>query len=329
MANSVDITGLLSYTEQRQKELLTNHIIGAEFAQKISLDFKIHSNKTYPKIVVKSNSKAYDGIHDAEANKIVLSETAIKVNVLQDDYSFDPEQYRHTFLGEGVDISGNVVPLMQLKLEKIIADNIAVMNQSIIWNAATNRPGTDPSRLRQTNGFAEMIRLSLLSPTSGIRQIATGALTTGSGLGNSSSVVEGNIQNKIFLMDNESPLQLAMKPRIAYMSYENYYKIVDDQCRRYLGKKEADLFTTGPNGDGIYAEKSQGMLKYEPCHFMGLSNRVAITTKENMIYGTDIGLDTFGLFSTDSNVYKVDLGFKMVYGFHIPDFPAMTVNDLA
>lgn len=322
--SSVDVADLDDFINDHQAEIAMEYLIGAEFATKVTLDLNVKNKKAYEKLVVTSGLKPYDGNHNAEANKIKWSDRLITVEVLQDDYDFDPETFRKKFIGATANITGGEIPRKQEMLSGIMKKNVSILSNEIIWGASTARPGTDPARLRQTNGFAKQIVDLVADSNSGIIIKPTGNLTLGTGFGGGSPVW-GNIIEKIDEMDEGSNLQLANECRLAYMSYANFNKY----CQEYKGRWPlGNIFTEIDGMKSVYTDSSQGMLKLEPCRFMGNSNRVIITPKKNLVFGTDIQSPDFSVFTTKQDVYKLDLGFKMVYGMLVVDPAAMVVNDL-
>jgi len=323
--SSVDVSALSDFINDHQQDIAMEYLIGAEFAEQVTLDLNVSNKKAYEKLVVTSGLKPYDGVHNPEANKITYSERVITVEVLQDDYSFNPEAFRKKFFGDGANITGGENPRMQEQLSAIMKKNVSILNNEIVYGASTARPNTDPARLRQVDGYGKQITDLIADSNSGIIVKATGTLTTGTGWGGSSTVW-GNIIEKIDLMDEGTSLQVANEPRLAYMSYGTFNKYVQEYRNRWpLG----NLFTQINGITGVYTETSKGLLKLEPCRWMGTSNRVFITPKKNMVFGTDIQSPDFSVFSTIPGVYKLDMGFKMVYGMLVVDPAAMVVNELA
>ncbi len=322
--SSVDVSALSDYINEHQAEIATEYLIGAEFATQVTLDFNVSNKKAYEKLVVTSGLKAFDGIHNAEANKIVFSERTIQVEPLQDDYTFQAEAFRKKFIGDKVNITGGEIPKMQEQLSGIFKKNVSILNNDIIYGASKARPNTDPSRLRQIDGYGKQIADLVADGSSGIIIRPTGTLTTGTGWGNSATTY-GNIIEKIDDMDEGTSIQIANEPRNAYMSYPTYNKYIAEYKRRW---PTGNIFRNSNGVDAIYTDTSKGMLKLEPCRWMGASNRVFITPKKNLVFGTDIQNPDFSVFTTQQTVYALNLGFKLIHGVLIVDPAAMVVNEL-
>lgn len=322
---SADVTALNDFINEYSPDIAHEYLIGAEFANQITLDLNVSNKKAYEKIVVTPSLKPFTGDFSAETNKIKFSERLMTVEVLQDDYTFNAEQFRKKFIGMGYDITKGEIPLFQMQLEAIMKKNVSIINTSILYGASTTRPVGDPAYLRQVDGFEKQITDLIAAPTSGIVVRPTGALTGGSGWANSVSSF-GNMIDKVDMMDEATALQLANEPRSAYMSYDNYWKYVDDYKRRFpLGNAYTNIVGAG----GFFTDRSKGLLKLEPCRWMGSTNRIIITPRKNLVFGTDIQSPDFSVFNTQQRVYTMDLGFKYVYGMIVIDPAAMVVNELA
>jgi hypothetical protein len=322
---SADVSALNDFINEYSPDIAQEYLIGAEFANQITLDLNVTSKKAYEKIVVTPSLKPFTGDFNAEINKIKFTERLITVEVLQDDYTFNAEQFRKKFIGMGYDITKGEIPLFQMQLEAIMKKNVSIINTEILYNSSTALVATPTNGyLRQVDGLGKQIDDLIADPLSGIVVRPTGALTGGSGWSNAVASF-GNIIDKIDMMDEATPLQLANEPRSAYMSYDNYWKYVDEYKRRFpLG----NAFTNIVGAGGFFTDRSKGLLKLEPCRWMGNSQRVFITPRKNIVFGTDIQSPDFSVFNSQNRVYTLDLGFKYVYGMLIIDPAAMIVNEL-
>lgn len=326
--SSIDVTPLVGFIGQYEKQIYEEALVGAEFYDKVTVDTTVKNNKKYTKRVVTSNARPFDATFDSTGNKIKYTQSGIAVEALRDDYTLIPEEFRKTWLGQDVDITNDENPDYQGQLSGITNKLIHDLNQNILWAADTARSNTDPARYRQVDGYHKQLKTAITNASStGIVVVATGALTGGTG--NAYQGTAGNALLKLQLMDKSGPLALAGVPRLAYMSYATYYKVIADMKVAIVGEAtEKSLMKEGVLGLGIYPEESEGMLKLCPCRFMGTTGRIFITTKDNIIFGTDTDLPTFGMFDLVKITHGYQLSAKMVYGMTFRDYENIVANEL-
>ena len=61
---------------------------------------------------------------------------------------------------------------------------------------------------------------------------------------------------------------------------------------------------------------------------MGTSQRIFITTKDNVLFGTDTDLPSFGMFDLVKITHGQQLSAKMVYGVMFRDYENIVANEL-
>jgi hypothetical protein len=186
---------------------------------------------------------------------------------------------------------------------KTIAKDI---NDQAAYLGVYNAAGT--TSVDMATGFGTIIAAEVTGGA--ITPVVTGAITT------------TNAVSKLELMNKAMPVAYRKAGYTQYVSYDVFDKYQEDYRERYSKYQEANV-------DGFYyLDGTSRKVKILPVTWMGTSQRIIATPKENLLMGTDM-LSDLQKINTIPAMYTLGAGIVFTVGFEIRDLAAMRVNDVA
>lgn len=308
---SVDVQELDDYGKEHKAELLGIATMPKEVTDHMTLvpgikdKFEV-STLTFAKLV-----KPYDKDWNPE-KKGAIKPRVLRVELGQVELEEEPLRYRKTYLGKlmksGVDPKDHPFEGAFLReIAKKIKEDVAL---DLVWRGEKGS-STTPGAVN--DGFFKLIddakTANELTVANG-HVIETGALTS------------ANIIDKLEIMWESLPEAYKRVPTKMFLSVSN--KIKHDKA--YKAENGALPYNT--EFKKTFLEVSDGMCELVPQAGFGTTDRVVISTEENMLYGVDLESDEEMVHVFSPGNPKVT-GFLVVFaiGFQFATEKAIWVND--
>lgn len=351
-----DTSALAAYAGTYSKQLISTMLNSLDIAKDIKVIRNLRSDHKLTKISINAGIRPTNtSVSDPTGYNRVFSERTISMKGGMKIFRMIPEDLRSTFMSDMLDPNANTIPFAEYvwtaEFEKLgdevnesvyLADynadaaewasgstyssgDFVNFNESIYEaNASTSAgesPTTHPAKWDLRNAesictglgtiIANEITASALTP------VTTGAV--------SSSTAYGDFQDVWRNLD-VALQKKSMNPTI-YCSYDVFQKYVDN-VETLFGNGNLEELPELSGGD-VYLRKTARRCKIVPCTWMGSSQRIICTPKDNLVMGTN-SLDDFnGIGKTVETLHGFDAICKYMLGFQIQDLAALSVNDQA
>jgi hypothetical protein len=309
MASTPDLTALSAYAGKYEKGLFSILRNGMDILQDVTVMPGIKNTLKLTKLTVKDGVRTYREDFDAAADDLAYSGRDLSVELLKRDIRINPLRYRNSWMSEVMRLGVNPddLPFAQYVAEQVAIKIASEVNDNC-YLAATGAGTTVASSF---NGLGTLIA-SAITATS-LTPVATGAITN-------TNAVEKHEQ-----MMKSMPVAYRRAGFNIYESFSNFDKYREDYREKY-GKYFEPVRDGGE--DAYYIEGTNRRVKIIPCTWMGNSNRLIATPKENLLAGVD-GLGDMDKIHTDVELEILRWRFLFAIGFQIRDLAAIRVNDQA
>ncbi|MGB1316656.1 MAG: hypothetical protein ACPG5W_00545, partial [Flavobacteriales bacterium] len=332
MLNSLDIVNDIKVI----RNLKSDHTL-----TKISINAGIRPTNT--------NVSAADGTNRVFSDRTISMKGGMKI------FSMIPEELRSTFMSDMLDPNADQLPFAEYvwdaefeKLGEEINESVYLADynaDAAAWvsgstyssgdfvnfdesiyeaNASTSAgesPTTTPAKWDKRNAESITTGLGTIIATeitaSNITPVTTGAI--------SSSTAYGDLQD--VWRNLPTAMQKKSKEPTIYVSYDVFEKYVDNVETQFGNGNLEEL--PEMNGGDVYLRKTARRCKIVPCTWMGSSQRIICTPKENLVMGTNSLDDMNGIGKTVPTLHGFDAICKYMLGFQIQDLEALSVNDQA
>ncbi len=355
MANSPDITALGAYAGKYEKKLFSKLFNSFDIANDIQVYPNVKGKIKLTKLTAGKGARPYSSIFEGKGTDLQYTNRDAEAIQAKRDLLVEPSKYRQTWMAESMKDGVNVmdIPFAQYVWEQVMIELAAEINDTTAYYGlgvaafAAYAAGT---------AYAVGDKIIFSNPTSGIidywicNTITTAgqspvthaakwtlanaeAICVGLGTliaaeivgGGLTAQVTGAITNtnavaKVELMVRKMPVAYRKAGFGVFVSYDVFDKYQDDYRERY-GKN----FMV--NADGFYyVDGSSRKIKLIPCTWMGTSQRIICSPKENLLMLTD-KLSDMQNIRTIEQMYTLQAGISFGIGFQIRDLEAMQVND--
>lgn len=306
-----DAAAIEAYAGTYDRQIYTSLRDSFSMINDVTPKYGIKDSENLTKIKVKKGVRAFRNQFDASPDDLQFSGRKLSVRLLKRDIMIDSTEFRKTWMGEHMKKG---VVLGDIPFAKFIADTI-VKNIAAEVNGdsylAVEGDGTSVSTA--CNGFGTIIKKAIADENStkgaGIVPVATGKITTNDAVSKFEMMLES--MPSVYMEDGYN----------LYCSTNLWRKYLADYRERY-GK-----YTVLDKNEGLYyLDGSLDKVKITPCTWMGNSQRIIATPKENLY----VGLDGFGDMDKMSTFYKHELlewRWAFPIGYEIGDLEAIRVND--
>ena len=307
-----DTSALAAYTGAHEQKLFSTLRNALDISTDITVVPGIKNTLKLTKLTVRDGVRGYREAFDAADNDLEYSGRDLSVELLKRDMMINPLKYRNTWMShvmqDGVNPSD--IPFAAYGSEQS-AIKIA---QEINDNAYLAKKGDSSSVATTFDGLGTQIAAAIAAETAkagtGIVPVTTGAITS------------SNAVHTFEMMTKAMPIAFRRAGFNLYCSYDLFDKYNDDYREKYRKNYES-------NEDGVYyIDTTSRKIQLVPCTWMGSSQRIIATPKDNLLCGVD-ALGDMDKIHTDIELEIVKWRWIFALGFAIRDLDAIKVNDQA
>jgi hypothetical protein len=301
-----DTTALAAYAGKYEKKLFGALRNALDIANDITVLPGIKNKMRLTKLTVKDGVRVYRETFDAADDDLAYSGRDIETVLLKRDMLINPLKYRSTWMSEAMKPGVNVddIPFAQF-VNAAIMEKLA---QEINDNSYLAVSGAGTSVATSFNGLGTILANEIIDAA--IVPVATGAITN------------INAVAKFETMTKSMPVAYRRAGFIHYVSFDVFDKYNEDYRERY--KKYTEANTAGE----YFIDNTSRKVMIKPCTWMGTSQRIISTPKENLIMGVD-GLGDMDKIITDVELELLKYRILFANGYQIRDLGALKVNDQA
>ena len=358
MANSPDISALAAYAGAYEKKLFSTLVNELDAIKHITVVPDVKNKLNLTKLKAGAGARPYTVGTTARSSDLAYTGRVLEVQPGKRDLEVEPYKYRSTWMSivlqpgqnpTDIPFAGYVWSQVMKELAAEIndgtvyfgfdkatatvysaaatylaatpdyitftaADGIDDYWKCIVNTAAGESPTTDPTKWQRVNAEAISIglakRILIAIAASELTPVATGAITS------------SNAVAKLEQMSYAMPVAYRTSGFSLYVSYDIFDKYQQDYRDKF--KKYVELNTDGQ----IYIDTFARKVVIVPCSWMGASQRVIATPKENLLLGTDRVSD-LNKINTFQKLRTLEAGIDFMIGTQIRDTLAMRVNDQA
>lgn len=283
---------------------------GGQIISKRVLEWKIRSQgievrtnvvkpQVLPKISATGNPRPYRAQDDTSGNGVKYTDRTLTVYNSKWDYDFDPEEYRNTYLGEGVHNMG----FAQAAANQIAKEYLDAILTNTLWFGEYNAAGTTAAAICDGWGtiIADEITATNLTP------VATGEITDSNAVASLELMVESA---PAYMRDSNDAM-------ILYVPYH----IFDKYTKNY---RTLNGFGFNQSMTGDYKLDNKNAIIRPVAWIPASSGRVMLTLSGNPVFGTDIENITVAA-SQRRNI--IEARPMMAAGCQFKDLDVLVVND--
>lgn len=230
-------------------------------------------------------------------NSVKFEDRRITVFQSKYDFEFDSEEFRNTYLATLPEM-----PFSEAAVEQASKQYLDALIANTLYSGVRNATGSGAADV--CDGWGTIIAAEIVAGK--LAPVATGAID------NTNAVA------KVKAVVSAAPVWLKKQGGMVLVSYE----VFDMYAENY-----ASLFgfQFNPSATGEYRINNTNFV-LRPADFMGTSQRIIATVKDNLVFGSDI--ENVTVYSTPHlNILQNRL--MMPAGCQIQDLDALIVNDVA
>jgi hypothetical protein len=301
-----DTSALAAYAGKYEKKLFTTLRNALDIFKDITVLVGIKNTLKLTKLTVIDGVRAYREAFDAADGDLAYSGRDLSVELLKRDIMINPLKYRSTWMSEVMKdgVNPDDIPFAGF-VNTAVAEKVA---QEVNDGAYLAVKGAGTSVLTSFDGLGTLIAAAIVATT--LTPIATGAIS------NTNAVA------KVELMMKAMPTVYRRAGFNLYMSYDVFDKYNEDYREKY--GKNFEINTDGY----FYIDNTARKVKIVPASWMGTSQRIIASPKENLLAGVD-ALGDQDKIHTDVELEIVKWRMLFAIGFQIRDLNAIRVNDQA
>lgn len=307
-----DTSALAAYAGKYEKKLFATLRNSLDIFKDITVLPGIKNTLKLTKLTVKDGVRAYRETFDAADDDLAYSGRDLSVELLKRDILINPLKYRSTWMSEvmkdGVNVgdipfAGYVSDQTMIKIAQEVNDGAYLADKSDGSTLAKSFDGLGTI-------IADLITAEGVTPGTGLTPVATGAIS------NTTAVA------KFEQMMKAMPVAYRRAGFNLYCSFDVFDKYNEDYREKY--KKYLEQNTNGE----YYIDNTSRRVQIVPATWMGTSQRIIASPKENLLAGVD-GLGDMDKIVTDVELELIKWRVLFAMGFQIRDLNAIKVNDQA
>lgn len=361
MAISPDVSLISDYAGDHKGDLFRKMVFGMEAARHLTIQPDIKDEMPLINLKVTKGLRPYNNRVQGES-ELQYAQRKLKTGLGKKELEVDPQAYRGTYLSKYMDPSAfsRKIPFEQFTNEAIIEEFGTEINESVVYYGlhqdrfATFDAGavyavgalikyatsgifdyyrvvtlTEAGQTPVTHA-AKFLKINDRAISDGfqihiIEDIAAGRLTEVT-VGEITNAVDGVKAVDSFLnVFRTLPTPYRSKTNYAYCSFDTFDLLIDDM--RELEKYTVtDSSTNIIQENAIYVPGANRKLIAQACGWMGASERIIITQRENMIMGCDL-LSDANQIRTMENMWTAEMGLLFNPGFNYALSEAVAIND--
>jgi hypothetical protein len=245
--------------------------------------------------------KAYDGNFTGDGS-VVFTDRELNPKLAAYEMIIEPAKYYQTWMADQFDASATSkkIPFENYVWEQIkkeVADEII---NSVLHLGDTAYVGSDNAR-KICDGFKKII------PTLGLTPVTTGVIALSTAIDQFEAVADS------------VPVKFRKQKMFMYCSH-NAASLYNKRYRAlYNG-------STLYNEFGRVAMDVNRNIEIMPVEWLGNSNLLICTPKQNLVMGTDLESD-MNTIKTVDKMWTIEAGIRFSIGLQIPDAEAIFIND--
>ncbi|MBE7177730.1 MAG: hypothetical protein INR69_15080 [Mucilaginibacter polytrichastri] len=307
-----DTSALAAYAGKYEKKLFAVLRNSLDILQDVTTVPGIKNTLKLTKLSVKDGVRAYREQFDAADDDFKYSGRDLSVELLKRDISINPLKYRPTWMSEVMKTGVNPD---DIPFAGFVSEQTAIkVAQEVNDNCYLAVKGAGTSVATTFDGLGTLIAAAIAAETAvagtGIAPVATGAIS------NTTAVA------KFEQMMKAMPVAYRRAGFNIYCSFDTFDKYNEDYREKY--KKYLEQNTNGE----YYIDNTGRKVRIVPATWMGTSQRLISTPKENLLAGVD-GLGDMDKIHTDIELEILRWRMLFALGFQIRDLAAIKVNDQA
>jgi hypothetical protein len=251
-----------------------------------------------PKLSAKGGPRPYRTNDDSSGNGFKFTDRELKVNQSKWDFTYNPEEFRNTYLQDESE-----QPEYQQALDQISKEYLAAINDSAMGSGTYNSSGTTAAAI--ATGYLTIIANEISG--SAITPVVTGSIST------------SNAVTKVETLVSAMPAWMRERTDVKILCSYDVFDKYKTHYRASFG------FTFQPSAIGKYIVDGTN-IELVPCSWMGSSQRLIGTIDGNLVAGTDS--DAISVHPS-IKMDQIEVRLKMAVGLQIADLEALIVNDQA
>jgi len=360
MAVSPDVTAIAGYAGDHKGELFTTMLMGMEAANHLTIQPNVKDQTPLIQLKVTKGLRPYNSKKQMESG-LEYKNRILKTGLGKKELVIDVQKYRNTYLSKylGASAHDRKIPFAEFTAEEIVKEFGDEINSDVIYF------GLDKSRFSAFSGSAtyavgDLVThndsegnisywIVLEATTAGqtplthaakFEKINGRAVADGLQIHINEAIDDGDlVEVTVGEIDNDTVHAIDAVKKVyrtlpkayrrgvcfAYMSFDQFDLLEDDM-------DEKQKYTvTDPSTDRVlenaqYVPGTGRKLIAQACGWMGDSERIICTPKENIIVGTDL-LSDANQIKVNPNLWEDEMGllFNVGINFAVPE--AMAIND--
>lgn len=303
-----NISALAAYPGTFEKKLFSTLYNSLDLVSDCTLITGVKNKLNMTKLTVGAGVKPYSPTFAVADDDLVYTGRALEVNLAKRELLIEPLKYRTTWMSEVMrpGVNPDDIPFAEYVWSEVMK-NIAKEVNDGTYLGVYNGAGTGVADI--ATGFGTLIADAITAAD--LTAVATGAITN------------INAVSKFEQMMKAMPVAYRRAGFNLYCSYDTADKYNEDYREKY--KKYVEMNENGY----FYIDNTQRKVQIVPATWMGASQRIIATPKENLLVGTDEVADWNQRITTAPDIWTLKAGIAFALGFQIRDFAAMKVNDQA
>lgn len=312
-----NVDAIAGYAGKNMGKIIGQILNGLDLAEDVTVVRGVKADRQLTKLTVKNGFRPFDSnVEDGNKDDLAYSGRTLSPKRGMRVLHIDTEKYRDTYMSEMLDPANpHKIPFAEFVWKKVVEKVQSELNDTTAYFGVHNATGD--SAIDVADGYGTLLAADILAGK--VVPVQTGALT------------ESNAVAAFTKVYKSLPAPLKGKPKAkggkltgaktrAYCSFDAYEKYIEDHTERF-GK------FTGSE-DAVYLKGSAKSCQLWPVSWMGDSQRIIITPKSNMLFGTN-RLSDLSKISTKKNLWTVIAGISALLCFQYADEEAIAVNDQA
>jgi hypothetical protein len=362
MATSPDLSLIAGYAGDHKGDLFKKMVLGMEAGQHLTILPNVKDQTPLINLRTTKGLRPYTPTPLYES-ELQYAKRTLTTGLGKKEFLLDPQAYRNSYLSKymGASANDNRIPFEQFTNEVIVDEFGDEINTDVIYFGRDKSRFTvlDPAiinaagalRFVDTNGVRDYY-IVITTTTAGdnptnaaakFRKINGRAVADGLEVhileaiaGGKAAVTVGeitNVEDEVFAVPAIQKVYRALDPgyrkvlNYAFMSYDTFDKLNDDleEKQKYT---VTDPSTNQVMEMALYVPGTNRRLIAVACGWMGDSERIIVTQKENVIIGCDL-LSDANQINTNENLWTIEMGLLFNVGVNFALMDAVAYNDRA
>lgn len=301
---SPDTTALNAYAGKYEQKLFATVRNSMDILKDITVIPGIKNSFNLTKLSVGNGVRAYRETFDAQDSDLTYSGRQLTVELLKRDMLINPVKYRSTWMSE---VMSEGINPTEIPFAAFISEQVAGKIGQEVNDSAYLAKKEDGSAVSKSfDGLGTIIAKEITAKN--ITPVATGAITA------------SNAVEKFSTMMKAMPTAYRLAGFNVYCAVDMFDKYSENYYDKF--KK----YTESSDEGHYYIDNTAKKVCLLPCSWLGTSQRIIATPKENLLAGVD-GLGDMDKILTDTELEILKWRWLFALGFQIRDLDAIRVND--